>query len=231
MAISENVSSVPASNVVRFSVGEKEIALANAARNAIGNEALAFRDFYKLIVVDHELPISALMPREKNAGRRSNIEQAAYDFAINAFYTYKFGADIARAIGDKNVKPDTVLPISQFIGKNGKPYADQTKRAITQSFGGTPWKMFVSRLADLLAGDAIDAKLAAGEMTQEEADAAGKRGKPVTKSRQEKVVAMVAELCKMLRKGAGDKDGDFDHEKAKAFAEIVSKEASEHGFR
>jgi hypothetical protein len=231
MATSKKVSSVPASNVVRFSVGEKEIALANAARNAIGNEALAFRDFYKLIVVDHELPISALMPREKDAGRRSNVEQAAYDFAINAFYTYKFGADIAMAIGDKNVKPDTVLPISQFIGKNGKPYADQTKRAITQSFGGTPWKLFVSRLADLLAGDTIDAKLAAGEMTQEEADAAGKRGKPVTKSRQEKVVAMVAELCKMLRKEAGGNDGGFDHEKAKAFAEIVSKEASAHGFR
>jgi hypothetical protein len=226
-----STSSVPASGLVRFSVGEKEIALANAARNAVGNEALAFRDFYSVIVVEHELPISALMPRAKDAGRRSNEEQAAYDFAINAFYTYKFGADIAMAIADKNVDPDTVLPISQFIGKTGKPYTDQTKRAITQSFGGTPWKAFVVRLADLLAGDAIDAKLAAGEMTQEEADAAGKRGKGVTKSRQEKVVAMVTELCKMLRKEASDKDEGFDHEKAKAFAAIVSKEASEHGFR
>ena len=231
MATSKKVSSVPASNVVRFSVGEKEIALANAARNATENEALAFRDFYKLIVVDHELPMSAIAPRAKDAPRRSNEDQAAYDFSIAIFYTYTFGADIAGVLLDKNTKKDLLLPLSQFLTKLGKPYTDQTVQAVRASFGNKPYKAFCAKLAAMAASDATDAKLAAGEMTQEEADAVGKRGKPVTKSRQEKVVAMVTELCKMLRKDAGDNDGGFDHEKAKAFAEIVSKEASAHGFR
>ena len=225
------LTSVPASNVVRFSVGEMEIGLANAARNAVGNEAIAFRDLYKHIVGGHELPISALMPRAKDDGKRSNEEQAAYDFAINIFYTYKFGAAIASQLADKNTKADAVMPISQFIGATGRPYADQSKRAILQSFGGKPWKDFVARLSSIADADAKAAMVAAGEMTQEEADAAKKRGAVSTKTRQEKVVAMVTELCKMLRKDAGDNDGAFDHEKAKAFAALVSKAASDNGFR
>jgi len=235
MATTKKVSSVPASNVVRFSVGEKEIALANAARNAGETQSLAFRDFYKLIVVDHELPMSAIAPRAKDAARRSNEDQAAYDFSIAVFYTYTFGAEIAWVLLDKNTKKDLVLPLSQFLNKLGKPFKDQAVQAVRSSFGNKPYKSFCADLAAMAASDSIDAKLAAGEVTQEEAAAqaaaVGKRAAPVIKTRQEKVVDMVTELCKVLRREAGDKDGGFDHEKAKAFAAIVSEKASEHGFR
>ena len=124
----------PETAVVRFSVGVAETLAADTARGAMDNEALAFRAFYDAVVVKHTLPLSALLPRDKDAARRSNEEQAAYDFGTRMFYTYLFGADIAVQMFDRNIKAETVLPLSQFLSrKTAKPYKDQAKRAVARA--------------------------------------------------------------------------------------------------
>lgn len=234
MTTSKKISAVVSSDVaalVRFSVGAAEVTLADAARNAGKDEAEAFRAFYDRVIVKHQLPFSAILPRAKDAERRSNEEQAAYDFAIRMFYTYLFGADIAAKIADRNVKGDTVLPISQFLNRLGKPYKDQPKRSITQSFGGTPWKDFVNRLAAMAADDAVTAKIAAGEMTEAEAEAAGKRGKPSTKTDREYAIAKAGELIKRMSKDVENQDGSMDPEVMKKFAAYLADGLKTYGIK
>jgi hypothetical protein len=231
MANTKKVAAPAANEAVRFSAGAAEILAADAARLAVENEALAFRDFYQAIVVKHALPLGALLPRGKDAPRRSNEEQAAYDFGVGMFYTYLFGADIAAKIADRNVKSDVVLPISQFVGRTGRHYKDQAKRAITQSFGGTPWKEFVSRMLEIEEEEAKVAKVAAGLMTQAEADAPVKRGKPSDRPMNDRVRDKVNETIKMLRREPEKMDGSIDPETAKKFAAYLVDGLSSFGIK
>lgn len=202
-------SAAPAADaVVRFSIGAAEVAAADAARDAVANEAEAFRAFYNSVVVAHQLPFSAILPREKDAPRRSNEEQAAYDFALRMFWVYLFGADIAAKMVDRNVDGKTVLPISQFINRLGKPYKDQPKRSIQSSFGGKPWKEFVSRLCELEAADELAMKIATGELTEAEAEAAGKGANKSTKSGLERAIAKVNDAIKSFNREADAEKGD-----------------------
>lgn len=213
-----------AADMVRFSIGVAEVAAADAARDARGNEAEAFRAFYDRVVVKHQLPFSAILPREKDAPRRSNEEQAAYDFALRMFWVYLFGADIAAKIADRNVKGDVVLPISQFLNRLGKPYKDQPKRSIQSSFGGTPWKDFVQRLAALAKDDELARKIATGELTEAEAEAAGKRGANKSdKTGLERAVAKVNDAIKSFNREADAEkaDGSVDPLQARKVAAML----------
>lgn len=197
-----------AAELVRFSVGANEIALADAARNAKEGSAVAFKRFYDDVIVAHDVPLSALKPLPKGK-TRSNVEAAAYDFGKRVFYVMLFGADITAQLYDKNVGRDTILPLSQFIGKTGKPYKDQAKHAVQASFGGTPWKEFVSALEALEADRLITAKVEAGEMTQADADAAGKRGTGKTSTDKEYAIARLGDVIKRMSKDVEKHDGSL----------------------
>jgi hypothetical protein len=232
MATLKNTTAAPADVLVRFSVGAAEIFAADTARGAQENEAVAFRSFYEQVVVAHALPLDALLPRGKDEDRRSNEEQAAYDFAIKMFYTYLFGADIAAQLADRNVKADTVLGLSAFISKaTGKPYKDQAKRAVAQSFGGTPWKLFVGRLFDLSAYDDKAAKIAAGLMTEAEAEAAEKRGAKSTKSVNDRVLDKIGDVIKLLKREPEKMDSSIDLETARKFAAYLADGLNSYGIK
>ena len=231
MATLKNTTAAPADVLVRFSVGAAEILAADTARGAQENEAVAFRSFYEQVVVAHALPLDALLPRTKDQERRSNEEQAAYDFGIKMFYTYMFGADIAAQLADRNVKADTVLGLSAFISSKGKPYKDQAKRAVAQSFGGTPWKEFVGRLFDLAADDEKAAKIAAGLMTEAEAEAGEKRGTKSTKTEMERVLAKVGEVIKLLKREPEKRDGSIDLEVSQKLAAYLADGLNAYGIK
>lgn len=141
-----------APSVVKFSVGEVELAAANALREAGEKEVSAFKAFHDTVIVPHDVPLAALLPR-KNGEKRSNVETAAYDFTVALYWVVKFGQDIAARMLDANVKGDTVMPVSAFISGNGRPYADQTKSQLKQSFGpgSSYWVKFVQRLQAIAA--------------------------------------------------------------------------------
>jgi len=229
--VAETVAPV-AETLVRFSVGAAEILAADTARGAGENEAVAFRSFYDQVVVAHALPLGALLPRGKDEARRSNEEQAAYDFGIKMFYTYMFGADIAAQIADRNVKADTVLGLSAFISKaTGKPYKDQPKRSVMQSFGGGAWKFFVGRLCDLAADDEKAAKVAAGLMTEAEAEAGEKRGTKSTSTEMQRVLNKIGEVIKLLRRDAEKRDGSIDLEISQKLAAYLADGLNSYGIK
>lgn len=220
-----------AADLVRFSIGADEIRLADAARDAVKDEAQAFRAFYERVIVAHQLPFSAILPRGKDAERRTNEEQAAYDFALRMFWVYMFGADIAVSMADRNVKGETVLPISQFVNRLGKPYKDQSKRAIQSSFGGTPWKLFVNRLCEMAAADEVAAKVAAGEMTEAEAEASGKRGTQNKSSDREYVIGRVGDAVKRLSKDVEKQDGSIAPDVARKVAALLVDVLAQAGIK
>jgi len=231
MATLKNTTAAPANVLVRFSVGAAEILAADEARGAQENEAVAFRSFYDQVVVAHALPLDALLPRTKDQERRSNEEQAAYDFGIKMFYTYLFGADIAAQLADRNIKADTVLGLSAFLSSKGKPYKDQAKRAVAQSFGGTPWKEFVGRLFDLAADDEKAAKIAAGLMTEAEAEAGEKRGTKSTSTEMQRVLNKIGEVIKLLRREAEKRDGSIDLEVSQKLAAYLADGLNAYGIK
>ena len=147
---------------VRFSAGAAEILAADALRDATQAEATTFKAFYETVVKAHDVPLAAFEP--KKAGEtRSNEYQAAYDFGRRMFWIATFGVAIADKIADANVKGDTVLPLSDVIGRDGLPYKDQEKRKVQQSFGGSKgWGVFVSRLKLIENAGGADAKRGAG---------------------------------------------------------------------
>jgi hypothetical protein len=234
MATLKNTTAPAADVLVRFSVGAAEILAADVARGAGEDEAVAFRSFYEQAVVAHALPLDALLPRGKDEDRRSNEEQAAYDFGVKMFYSYMFGADIAAQMADRNVKADTVLGLSAFISKaTGKPYKDQAKRAVAQSFGGTPWKLFVGRLFDLSAYDDKAAKVATGLMTEAEAEAeAGeKRGTKSTSTEMQRVLNKIGEVIKLLRREPEKRDGSIDLEVSQKLAAYLADGLNAYGIK
>jgi hypothetical protein len=232
MATLKNTTASAADVLVRFSVGAAEILAADTARGAKEDEAVAFRSFYEKVVVAHALPLDALLPRTKDQERRSNEEQAAYDFGIKMFYTYMFGADIAAQLADRNVKADTVLGLSAFISEStGKPYKDQAKRAVAQSFGGTPWKFFVGRLFDLAAYDERAAKIAAGITTEAEAEAVEKRGTKSTTPEMQRVLNKIGEVIKLLRRDAEKRDGSIDLDVSQRLAAYLADGLNVYGIK
>lgn len=153
--------------VACFTIGAQEIALADTWRGAkekqgVALKALALRITGKPDDADenkrgHGVSLSALLP--KPAGeKRTNFEQAAFDFTKRVYWLAMFGADIAALINDANVKGDTVLPMSSVMSASGNPYKDQIKRQITQSFGTKYFYRFVAELQESLTPDAVATK-------------------------------------------------------------------------
>lgn len=182
----------PVENLVRFTAGAAEIAAADRLRDAAGAEGSAFLSFYTQVIARHSIPLTALVTQAKGE-RRSNEAQAAYDFTRRMYWIATFGVAIADLIADANVKGDAVLPLSSVIGRNGLPYKDQSKRAVAQSFGGTPWKEFVSRLCEIEGSDGEDVK----------------REKASQKTDKEFVIDRVTALVKRLAKPAEKLDGSI----------------------
>lgn len=216
MATSKKVSvaSANATSLVRFSVGADEIRIADEVRTVGESEALAFKRFYDEVIKPHGVPLSALKPLPKGK-TRSNEETAAYDFGKRIFYVLKFGAEITAQLYDKNVGRETVLPISQFIGKNGKPYVDQKKHAIQASFGGTPWKEFVARL----------------EVVAAEGDTSVARGKSTPSDDMEYVKDRIGAVIKRLRRDVEKMDGSISVDVAPKLAAFLEGALNSYGIK
>lgn len=216
MAISKKVSvaSANATSLVRFSVGADEIRIADEVRTVGESEALAFKRFHDEVIKRHDVPLSALKPLPKGE-TRSNEATAAYDFVKRIFYVLKFGAEITAQLYDKNVGRETVMPISQFIGKNGKPYKDQAKYAVQASFGGTPWKEFVARL----------------EMVAAEGDTSKARGKPTPANDAEFVKERIGAVIKRLSRDVEKMDGSVSVDIAPKLAAFLADALKSYGIK
>lgn len=211
-------SSVAADAMVRFSIGAAEIAAADAWRVAGDAEVLSAVQVYDLLFVQHGVTIAALLPRKADDAKRSNEEAAAYDFARRFHAVRRCGAEAAAQLFDANVKGDAVIQRAG-VKRDGTAYKPQAKRAVIQSiFNTEDWGGFVKRMAAIAADRDVAAKVAAGEMSEADAEAAGKRGTGTKKSQRELVQARVGDAVKVLRRDAEKQDGSIAPDVMEKFA-------------
>jgi hypothetical protein len=201
--------------IVRFSAGAAEYAAADALRAAKGKEVTAFKTFYDAVIKPHDVPLAAL-GSQKAGEKRSNEAQAAYDFTRRMFWVATFGKDIADKIADANTKGDTELDLSGVIGRNGLPMKAQTKRQITQSFGGAQgWGAFVARLKEIadMGG----------------ADVERKKGEAATDAQY--VIDRMIAIAKRLGKGAEKLDGSIEYDAAPKLAMALLDTCKKYGLK
>jgi hypothetical protein len=214
-----------AAPVVRFSLGAVEIAAADAWREATDNEVVSAEAVYDLLFKGHGVTVAALLPRKAD-DKRSNEEAAQYDFARRFHAVWRCGADVAAKLFDANVKGEVVLQRAGISRKSGKAYKPQAKRQLIQSiFNTEDWGGFIKRMAAIDEARGIAAKVAAGEMTEAEADEAGKRGASSKKTDLKQFQDRMADVIKGLRKDPEKQDGtmspDVMSKLAVAFADIM----------
>lgn len=220
---------------VRYSVGAAELALAADAARADAADAKSAVAIFDLIFGDfpkgHGVTLHDL--RKLNTGeRRSNSEAAAYAFTRHFHALRRCGADCAAKLLDANVKGETILQKDGINPNTLAAYKPQSKRQILQSiYNSDDWGAFVSRMAAIAAARDKAAKVAAGLITEAEAEAPAKRGKPADRPMNDKVRDKVNETIKMLRRDPEKMDASIDPETAKKFAAYLVDGLSAFGIK
>lgn len=229
MATSKKVSSPvvsPAATVaddIRFTIGAAEIGAAENWLEATVKVEDALSAFFDRVIVAHRINLSDLDPVEKGKAR-TNEAAAAHTFVRGLYVIKCVGHECAALMADKNVPGDRVLqPLKR------KP---QTKRQLIQSVtGGNGWGVFVKSLKDEALRRDVAAKVAAGEMTEEDAAKAGKRGAATKNPLKTRALNAAATLCKILRTDAEKHDGSFDPKIGEKAAALISDVMSSNGFK
>jgi hypothetical protein len=224
--VQDEVAAPVAAPLVRFSLGAAEVAAADAWRKATDDEVVSAEAVYDLLFKAHGVTVAALLPRKTDDPARSNEEAAQFDFAKRFHAVWRCGADVAAKLFDANVKGSVVLQRAGISRKTGKAYKPQTKRQLTTSIYNTDdWGAFVKRMAAIDEARGIAAKVEAGEMTEAEADEAGKRGASSKKTDLKQFQDRMTDVIKGLRKDPEKQDGsispDVMSKLAVAFADIM----------
>lgn len=222
-----STSKKTASPLVRFSVGANEVAVADAWRVAGDAEIGAARKFYNVLFgsIDnggHAGDMAALLPF-KDGAKRSNEQQAFYDFVQMMYLVLKCGADLAAVLKDANVKGDTMVQ-RPGLKADGSAYKPMSKRALRDTLlGSKDWGAFVRRLVAIKDVEEYSAKVAMGEVEEGEAV---KGAKASGKSDREYVIGKIGEVVKRLSKDVEKLDGsiapDVARKAALALADVLS---------
>lgn len=208
--VSDLVSStslVPAP-VVRFSIGAAEVAAADDWRAKGDAEVSAAVKFYRVLFAPvseggHEGDVAALLPF-KDGAKRSNEQQAFYDFAQRLYLVLRCGDALAAMLKDANVKGETMVQ-RPGLKADGTSYKPMSKRALRDSLLGKEWAAFVRRLLSIKDAADLSVKVAAGEVKEGEAPKGEARS---TKAQKERVIAKVDEAVKLLKRAADAEKGD-----------------------
>jgi hypothetical protein len=225
-------SAAPAEDVVvRFSIGANEVAVADAWRAAGDAEVGAAVRFYRVLfgsVADggHEGDIAALLPF-KDGAKRSNEQQAFFDFAQRLYLVLKCGVDLAAVLKDANVKGDTMVQ-RPGVKADGSAYKPQAKRALRDSLLGKEWGAFVRRLVEIKGTAELQARIDAGEVKEGEAVKGAARS---TKSDRQRVIDKVGEVVKILRKDVEKADGSISPDVAAKVAAMLVDALSANGLK
>ena len=227
-----STSKKTASPLVRFSVGANEVAVADAWRVAGDAEIGAARKFYDVLFgsIDnggHAGDMAALLPF-KDGAKRSNEQQAFYDFAQMMYLVLKCGADLAAILKDANVKGDTMVQ-RPGLKADGSAYKPQAKRALRDTLlGSKDWGAFVRRLVSIKDAEEYSAAVEAGEVKEGEAV---KGAKASGKSDREYVIAKVGDLVKRLSKDVEKLDGSIAPDVARKLAAYLADGLKTYGIK
>lgn len=201
---------------VKFVMGADEIGAANALREAKDGEVSAAVAFYRTVIVRHDVDLSALKPRAKDAPPLTNAQVAARDFVRHVYAVMACGEETAKALFDANVKGDAIVQRAGLRKSDGRPYAAQAKRQVIQTIFGSDWSAFVKRMAEI-------------DNAGEEADA--KRDKPTPKSDAAFVLDRVGAAIARMRKAAEKLDGTVPYDAAPKLAKELADVLARYGIK
>ena len=204
MAKVSNVS-VPASGLVRFSIGANELAVSAQLGAGIKGRAAAMQAFLKAVIVDHGVTIADCLQKKADRMAGNGMAQAQFEFVQKCYGIAIFGVDMTNRILSAKTTDDTILNFGDAVSfKAGLPIKPNTARYVTQNQLG---KEFVEFLNDLQAVQAGEEK---------------KRGAAAKNTDMARVAKMLNAAIKVCRKDADKLDGSIDTEVAAKFAKFLA---------
>jgi hypothetical protein len=201
-----STASVPASGLVRFSVGENEVTASVALGAGIRGQAGAMEAFLRDVIVTHNVSLAdCLAPMaERKAG--NGMGQAQYEFVRMCFGIAIFGAEMTKRILSTKTTDETVLDFAGAVSfKTGAAIKPNTARYVMQNQLGKDFGEFLVKL----------------KMLQDGLDATP-RGPSAKYTDMTRIAKMLNAAIKVCRKDADKADGSIDTEVAAKFAKFLA---------
>lgn len=199
--------SVPASDVVRFAVGENEVTASMALGAGIRGQAGAMEAFLRDVVVAHGVSLADCLepPKKRKAG--NGFGQTQYEFVRLCFGIAIFGVDMVKRILAAKTTDDTVIDFAGAVSfKTGAAIKPNTARYVMQNQLGKDFGEFLQKL----------------KMLQDGMDTGAPRGPATKNSDMTRVAKMLNAAIKICRKDADNADGSIEPEIAAEFAKFLA---------
>lgn len=201
------VSSVPASGLVRFSVGENEVAASMALGAGIRGQAGAMEAFLRDVIKAHDVSLADCLAPAADRKAGNGVGQAQFEFVRYCFGIAIFGADMTKRILSTKTTDDTVIDFAGAVSfKTGAAIKPNTARYVMQNQLGKDFGEFLQKL----------------KMLQDGMDTGAPRGAATKYTDMTRVAKMLNAAIKVLRKDADKGDGSIDAEVAAKFAKFLA---------
>lgn len=202
-----STASVPASGLVRFSVGENEVAASTALGAGIRGQAGAMEAFLRDVIVTHNVSLADCLAPYADRKAGNGMGQAQYEFVRACFGIAIFGADMTKRILSAKTTDDTVIDFAGAVSfKTGAAIKPNTARYVMQNQLGKDFGEFLAKL----------------KMLQDGMDTGAPRGPATKNSDMVRVAKMLNAAIKVCRKDADKADGSIDIEVAAKFAKFLA---------
>jgi hypothetical protein len=203
MAKVSNVS-VPASGLVRFSIGANELAVSAQLGAGIKGRAAAMAAFLDTVILSHGVSIADCLKKKTDRIAGNGMAQAQYEFVRKCYGIAIFGADMTDRILSAKTTDNTVLDFGDAVTfKTGVPIKPNTARYVMQNQLGPEFAAFLSDLQAVQAGEDK------------------KRGAGTTYTDMQRVAKMLNAAIKVCRK-VDTADGSIDLEVAAKFEKFLA---------
>ena len=200
-----STSSVPASGLVRFSVGENEVAVSARLGAGIKGRAAAMAAFLDAVILSHGVSIADCLKKKTDRIAGNGMAQAQYEFVRKCYGIAIFGVEMTDRILSAKTTDNAVLDFGDAVTfKTGVPIKPNTARYVMQNQLGPEFAEFLVTLQAVQAGE--DAK----------------RGAAKKYTDMTRVAKMLNAAIKVLRKDADKGDGSIDAEVAAKFAKFLA---------
>lgn len=214
MTASKKVS-VPASGLVRFSVGESEVLASVALGAGIRGQAGAMQAFLRDVINRHEVSLSDCLKPAADRKAGNGVGQAQYEFVRQCFAVAIFGAAMAARIVSTKTTDETMIDFGGAVAfKTGAAIKPNTARYVMQNQLGKEFKAFLESLKIIQDGEESAA-----------------RGVPTKNSDMTRVAKMLDTAIKVLRRDADKADGSIDLEVAAKFAKFLADGMKAYGIK
>lgn len=206
--------SVPASGLIRFSIGESELAASAKLGAGIKGRAEAINYFLDNVIVKHGVSIADCLQKKTERMAGNGMAQAQFEFVQKCYGIALFGVDMTDRILSAKTTDDTILDFGGAVTfKTGVPIKPNTARYVTQNQLGKEFSEFLVTLQAVHSGEDT------------------KRGPSTKNSDMTRVAKLVNTAIGVCRKGADAADGSIKSEVAAKFSKFLDDAMTTYGIK